>query len=235
MKPGLKFALLLSGCLWTAALSAQTQSSGQKPANPPAAPQQPAPQPGGNPFPEDEGAVPVLPSASAPALPADMDENSLDAAAPAVDRDPVRSPDDGYPGEAGGETQGFSSSRSGLDNIAPSPDDVQPTGKRGRKGEAVIEPPKETPKEDVSVGNYYIDRKDWKGALSRFQSAMVLDPENPEVYWGMAECQRHLGRFAEARENYQKVIDYDPDSRHARDAKKLLKDPELANARPVAQ
>jgi TolA-binding protein len=65
---------------------------------------------------------------------------------------------------------------------------------------------------------------------------MVLAPENPDVYWGLAESQRHLGKMAEARANYQLVVDYDPDSRHGKDAMKALKTPEIANAKaqPVA-
>jgi hypothetical protein len=49
----------------------------------------------------------------------------------------------------------------------------------------------------------------------------------------MAEAQRHLGNFTAAKANYLKLIDYDPDSKHGKEARKMLKDPELANA-PVA-
>jgi tetratricopeptide (TPR) repeat protein len=99
-----------------------------------------------------------------------------------------------------------------------------------------IEPEhKESAAEDENVGKYYLDNKAWKAALSRFESALVLDPDNPDVYWGLAESQRHLGDFAEARANYQKVVDYDPDSRHGKDARKALKDPEITNAKASAQ
>ena len=60
---------------------------------------------------------------------------------------------------------------------------------------------------------------------------LVLDPDNPDVYWGLAESERHLGRFADARENYQKIMEYDPGSHHAKEASKALKDPEIANAK----
>ena len=63
---------------------------------------------------------------------------------------------------------------------------------------------------------------------------MVLAPENPEVYWGLAESQQHMGDFANARANYEKVIEYDPDSKHAKEAKKALKEPEFANANAPA-
>ena len=92
----------------------------------------------------------------------------------------------------------------------------------------------ETAKEDEDVGNFELSRKNWKAALSRFQSALVTDPDNPDVYWGMAEAQRELKDFAHARANYQKVTEYDPDSKHGKEAKKLLKDPELANAPAVS-
>ena len=56
-------------------------------------------------------------------------------------------------------------------------------------------PPKETSKEDISVGKYYLDNKNWKAALSRFQSALVLAPDEPEVYWGLAESDAAPGKF----------------------------------------
>jgi tetratricopeptide (TPR) repeat protein len=92
----------------------------------------------------------------------------------------------------------------------------------------------ETAAEDESVGAYYLDQKNWKAALSRFQSALVLDPDNPDVYWGLAESERHLGNFTEARANYLKVIAYDRDSRHGKEARKALKEPEIAKAKPAA-
>jgi len=233
VKQSLNFAFVVAGLLAVAPhLSAQAPAA--PPAqNPAAAGQKPAaaPQYGGNPFPEDENSVPVMPSKDAPDLPFDAGMNDGRAAAPPVDRDPVRSPDD-FANGSGSQTSGFSSSLSGLDNLPPPSDDAQP-GKRGKKGaEDTVPEHQETAKEDLTVGKYYLDNKDWRAALSRYQSALVLAPDEPDVYWGLAESERHLGNFADARANYQKVIDYDPDSRHAKDAAKALKEPELANAKP---
>lgn len=194
--------------------------------------QQPAQQPNsGNPFPEDESA-PVMPSGNAPeAAPGEADTAP---AAPAIDRDPVRSPDDTATPDSG-DTSGFSSSSSGLDNLLKPPESDTRSKKGGKGDDAIVdEMPRETPKEDLSVGNYYMDNKDWKGALSRFQSAMVLAPDNPDVYWGLAECERRLGQYAQARQNYLKVMEYDPGSHHAREAEKALKNPEIANAKGPA-
>ena len=232
-KPRLQPALLLSVCLVTGApvLWAQNAGSEQKSQPNPKSqtPSAPTQAPTGNPFPEDELNVPVLPAANTPDIPA-LEGAGLGAgAAPAADSDPVRSPEQEMPAREQG-SGGFSSSQSGISNIT-TPPPPEPGQKRRRGDNADLPMPKETPKEDLSVGNYYMDVGAWRGALSRFQSALVLDPYNPDIYWGLAECERHLGQFAAARENYIKVMLYDPGSHHAKDAKKALRDPELANAK----
>jgi tetratricopeptide (TPR) repeat protein len=235
VKPGIRVALLLACCLWPGPrLCAQAQpgsnanSSGQKKpaANAPATAPSDA-----NPFPEDESTVPVMPTKDTPDLPPGSADGSGHAALPAGDADPVQSPDDAAGTDDAQPASGFSSSSSGLGSLLPGPDD-EPQGKHGKQGQ--IEPEHhETAKEDESVGKYYLDSKDWRAAFSRFQSAMVLDPDNPDVYWGMAESARHLGDYAAARSNYLKVMEYDPGSRHAKDAEKALKEPELANPKPA--
>ena len=127
---------------------------------------------------------------------------------------------------------GSSSSLAGLERLLPQPDEDQPSRKRKL---AVKEPThQEAASKDIEVGNYYLDRKNWRAALSRFESALILDPENPEVYWGLAEADRRLGNLADARANYQKVVDYDPDSRHGKEARKALKEPDVANGKNAA-
>lgn len=257
MKPGFSAALVLA-CLvaTTPALRAQTSKSdkaganqnsgsgqGKPAANPPSAPAQTPPptvqQNNQNPFPEDTSSVPVMPSRdSAGTLPLPDDEPTR-IPMPEADIDPVRSPEEAGAAAEAGE-QNYSSSDAGMsDLLPPADDDATQSGKRHRKGsDADIEPEHhESAKEDENVGNYYLDNKDFKGALSRFESALVLDPDNPDVYWGLAECQRHLGDFADARANYMKVMEYDPGSHHAKDARKALEDPEIANAKaqPPAQ
>ncbi|HEY1647905.1 MAG TPA: tetratricopeptide repeat protein [Terracidiphilus sp.] len=215
--------------------SSPPSSSGgqQKPAQPPAATPSPS---NTNAFPEDESSVPVLPSNNTPALPPGSFDGSVNGRAvlPAGDIDPVESPDDA-PATAGGTGTGSSSSSSlsGIDSLMPGPDDEQPT-KHGRKRDQIEPEHQETAVEDEKVGQYYLDNKNWRAALSRFQSAMVLDPDNPDVYWGLAESNRHLAKYPDARANYLKVIEYDPDSKHAKEAKKALEEPELANAKASA-
>jgi hypothetical protein len=239
MKRGIWVALVLpvcvAGCLAAGMhLNAQAPAAGDA-AKTPAS----APQTGSNPFPEDTSTVPVLPTKVEPALPAGTasweDNGAVSGRAPlrGDETDPVRSPDDPAPAEGSGQEEDSSSSLSGLDRLVPRPEDDQPDKKRKKAKE--IEPThQETVTKDIEVGGYYLEKKNWHAAESRFESAMVLDPENPEVYWGMAEAERNLGKFAESRANYLKLLDYDPDGPHSKQARKALKDPAIANAKSVA-
>jgi Tetratricopeptide repeat len=239
MKRGFLVVLVAAGCLMAAArLSAQAQPAQSPPADasqkPPATPAKPAES---NPFPTDTTDVPLMPSKDAPALPegtysgADSERVKL----PGQDVDPVRSPDDAAPDDDSAQPMNFSSSSAGLDKILPGPDDdSQPQGGKRRKLAVPGPEHQETSAEDIEVGKYELDNHNWKAALSRFESAMVLAPDEPEVYWGLAESERHLGNFADARTYYQKVVLYDPDSKHGKEAMKALKEPEIAKARAAA-
>lgn len=232
MRPGFQVALLVAGCLAAGAAVLPAQDSSQKQQNQPSSAQSPAsppPQTNGNPFPGDESTVPVMPSRNAPDFSADF-EGLGRAAAPPRDTDPVASPEDVAPGGSQ-SSSGFSSSQTGLDNLTAAPP-PEPGQKKKKDDDSLFAGHREDPKEDMHVGNYYLDNQDWRGALSRFESALVLAPDNPDVYWGLAECQRHLGQYAAARQNYLKVMEYDPGSRHAKEAKKRLRDPQIANATP---
>jgi tetratricopeptide (TPR) repeat protein len=240
------FAIVFAlGCAVAAEshLTAQSQQQNQSPSSgqnsQPTDARQPArtqQQTNQNPFPEDTSSVPLMPSRDNPNLPVPSGDAARERVdLPDDDIDPVRSPEDAGATAETGET-GFSSSRAGMDKILSGMDDDTTQPGNGNKKGTQSEPERqESAAKDLDVGKYYLDNKNWKAALSRFESALVLDPDNPDVYWGLAESQRHLGNFAEARANYQKVVDYDPDSRHGKDARKALKDPEIANAKASGQ
>lgn len=237
MEAGSKFgivtALAVMLSMTCPAIRAQTGANGGSGSNPDNSRQnQPAPsapesQSKGNPFPGSNSNVPILPSGPTENAPESSrpPENNV-AAFPPQDQDPVRSPDQVQ--ADGGETQGFSSSQAGVDDILPPPD--EPSG-NGRSDRGITAMPQESPANDINVGEYYLSVKNWRAALSRFQSALVLEPDDPDVYWGLAESERHTGDYAAAREHYMKVLEYDPGSKHAKDAKKALKAPEIANAK----
>ena len=236
---GVKWIALAVLCGATIFAVAQTppasgpQQQGQgAPANPSA--DKPKPTQESNPFPTDTDTVPVMPSANSPgsAAPAPDAVNYSNIPLPGELSDPVKSPDDGEPVPV--DNAGGSSSNSGMDELLKPPPETARELKKDKNSDQDDGMSHDSAKEDETVGGYYLESKNWKGALSRFESALVLDPENPDVYWGLAEAQRHLGNFADAKANYTKVMEYDPDSKHSKDAKKLLKEPEFANAKAVA-
>ena len=234
IKP-LGLGALLAACLVVSGPRSFAQTNGNGPAQsqPAANPQNPPSRTGQqnnqNPFPEDTSDIPVIPTHNSPGPAPDESDASHRIPMSASDSDPVRSPEDAQ--AAAENQQGSSSSLAGIGGLLPPADDSTEPSKHNRKGQQAVPEHHETAAEDESVGAYYLSNHDWKAALSRFQSALVLDPDNPDVYWWLAEVERHLGQLAEARANYEKVMEYDPGSHHAKEAKKALEDPQIANAK----
>lgn len=189
-----------------------------------------------NAFPEDTSSVPVVPTSATPAGSQGADPGSGQGAGlgsddltrpatplPLADRDPARTPDDPLADQANQTAGESSSSLQGLERLLPNPDD----DRKAKKEQVHVE----TASEDLDVGKYYLEAKNWKAALSRFESALVLAPDEPEVYWGLGEAERHLGEYVKARHYYEQLLQYDPDGPHTKEIKKLLKEPELESAR----
>ena len=187
--------------------------SGQTPT--PATP----PQTGDNPFPGEGSNAPILPvdsqSTSSSANSSSQqatDSGSAADLAPDPNGDPVRSPDSQV-----GEDDGFSSSRSGLKPaLAENDADVRPGhSTKTKTREQVL-------KEDVDIGSFYLERKNWRAALARFEAAYALNPEEPTAVWGLAEAERHLQLFDKARAHYELFLIYDPEGPRSREARKAL-------------
>jgi tetratricopeptide (TPR) repeat protein len=234
MKRGFSIVLLLTGCLGMLTqalpvLRAQAPAAGDAAQKPPSTGTAAA-----NPFPGESSDVPVLPASSGPLFAPSKEDESAPRGGKVLfssdDLDPVRSPDDMEPAAVSDQPGESSSSLKGLEGVLPGADDDQPSGKKRNKLKAPEPTHEETAKEDVNVGGYYLEKKNWKAAQSRFQSAMVLDPEDPEVYWGLAESAYHLGDYVSARGWYTKLLDYDPDGPHSKQARKVMKEPAVANA-----
>jgi len=207
--------------------------SGQKPAD------TPAPKTGGdndNPFPGENSNAPVIPveqpndpapanRSARPLPPADLPDASAGARRPVdADGDPVLSPDDRGAGDAGTD-DGFSSSRSGLTNLPAEDDhDVKPGSSVKAKTRSQLI------KEDIDVGSFYLEKRNWKAAQVRFSHAYSLDPENADAIFELAEAERHLQEFKESVEHYKTFLNYDPDGPHGKAAKKGLDEAEAALA-----
>jgi tetratricopeptide (TPR) repeat protein len=58
----------------------------------------------------------------------------------------------------------------------------------------------------VEIGNFYLRRKDYRGALSRFKEAMKIDPDYAPAYLGMGKTYDKLDFKHEALSDYQKYL-----------------------------
>lgn len=212
------------------ATQANQAPSAQKPGN-----SAPATNSGGteqNPFPGEDTNAPVIPvgpeganAAPRHATPSptvgDIDPNG----------DPVRMPEwndeveNPATDEASQEaSRGFSSSSTGMQDWSTSD---APTGRgKKRKGqqEAVEQTPEQRLKEDLNVGSFYMDQRNWVAAESRFAEAFQMNPEEPKALWGLAVAEQHLQEYTKARQHYELYLSYGMDGREAKEARKALKE-----------
>jgi len=75
----------------------------------------------------------------------------------------------------------------------------------------------------VEVGNFYLRRKKYRAALSRFQEAAKTDPYNPQACLGMGRVYERLGLKQKALENYRKYLDLLPSAKEAEESKEVQK------------
>jgi tetratricopeptide (TPR) repeat protein len=71
----------------------------------------------------------------------------------------------------------------------------------------------------VEVGDFYLKRKKYRAALSRYQEAVKVDPDYPQAYLGMGRLYDRLGLSQKALENYHKYLDLLPSSKQAEEAR----------------
>jgi tetratricopeptide (TPR) repeat protein len=76
----------------------------------------------------------------------------------------------------------------------------------------------------VEIGNFYLRRKKYSGALSRFQEAVQENPTYAPAYLGLGRVYDHMGLKQKALENYQKYLDALPSEKDALEAKNVQHD-----------
>jgi len=73
---------------------------------------------------------------------------------------------------------------------------------------------------DVRIGNYYLKRKNYPAALSRFQEATKWNPNMAEAYLLVGETAEKMKDKKTAKQAYQKYVELAPDSKEAERARK---------------
>ncbi len=78
---------------------------------------------------------------------------------------------------------------------------------------------------DDEVGEYYLKLKDYKGALARFQDALIYKPNDAMAHLRMAECYEKMNDPTQAAGQYReylKILPNGPESKKVRKALEKL-------------
>ncbi len=71
----------------------------------------------------------------------------------------------------------------------------------------------------VEIADFYLKRKKYNAALSRYQEAVKTDPYYAPSYLGLGKVYEKIGLKKKALEAYQKYLDTLPSTRQADEAK----------------
>ena len=108
----------------------------------------------------------------------------------------------------------------GWSSSATSKPDLTDAGSHGADPAAVAK--RDHHDKDVAV--LYYNMGNWEGAYLRFRDAVAADPNDADAVAGLADCERRLGRYMEARKDYARYLVLQPDGKRAREALKALND-----------
>ena len=81
------------------------------------------------------------------------------------------------------------------------------------------------PAKCTEIGNFYLKRKNYRAAISRFQEAADTDPNYAPAYLGLGKAYEKLGQNQKALESYRKYLDMlpsDKDADSARDVQRAI-------------
>ncbi len=76
--------------------------------------------------------------------------------------------------------------------------------------------------EDIQVGYYYLQDKNYRAAESRLREAVQLSPKSAAAFVGLAQAQQKLGKRDDARRNYEAYLALEPNGPDSEKVKKAL-------------
>ena len=65
------------------------------------------------------------------------------------------------------------------------------------------------------LGNLFVKREDWDGAIGAYREALALDPEYKSAILGLADAYRLAARYEEAAAGYRRLLELDPNDNKA--------------------
>jgi tetratricopeptide (TPR) repeat protein len=134
---------------------------------------------------------------------------------------------------------GESSSRDTRIDLSPPKDDAK---KHPNSGAALQASPAKSPEDmtdmtgvhemhpwnpyraikDDEVGDFYLKQGDYKGALARYQDALIYKQNDAVAQFRMAQCYEKMNQPAEAIPHYQQYLKILPQGPFSKQAKKAL-------------
>jgi len=129
--------------------------------------------------------------------------------------------DAGY-SSSSSDDKGLGAPGSGDPNDVNSDTPMAPKRNLHRKPEPPPKTNAEMMAEDLSVGEFYMNDKNWRGAYLRGTDAVKLDQKDPDAHLLLAESARRLGKLDEAKTHYQMVLQLDPVPKTKKAAEKAL-------------
>ncbi|MBI1941917.1 MAG: tetratricopeptide repeat protein [Acidobacteria bacterium] len=75
----------------------------------------------------------------------------------------------------------------------------------------------------AEVGDFYLRKKKYRAALSRYQEAVKVDPYYAPGYLGLGKVYDKIGLSQKALDAYQKFLDLLPSTKQAEEAKDVHK------------
>jgi len=83
--------------------------------------------------------------------------------------------------------------------------------------------PSDSASKSVEIGDFYLRRKKYQAALSRFQEALHTDPHYAPAYRELGKVYEKMGQWKKSLDSYQKYLDELPSAKDAREAKDIHK------------
>jgi len=75
---------------------------------------------------------------------------------------------------------------------------------------------------ELTVGNFYFHKKDFRAAAGRFQEATKWNPTFAEAYFRLGEAEEKQRAWNAAREAYQKFLEMAADDKRAPEVRKKV-------------
>jgi len=97
---------------------------------------------------------------------------------------------------------------------------AQPAADNGDPVRGYVSP---SASKSVEIGDFYLRRKKFNAALSRFQEALKTNPHYAPAYRELGKVYEEMGLRQKALDAYRKYLDELPSAKDAREAKSIHK------------